>query len=171
MRPLVRKPADEERAGENPERRVLAHLPPARGTPRRMPAPRRAAASASSRRQGRQAEIGRPVGHEEHHRQRRQREAAERREQRRRASPNAPRSPPRAAETASCPVAELAPSMPITSPRRSENQRVETIAPITIAVMPVPRPTITPQNRTRCQSCVMNSAATGPPRSVRWRRE
>ena len=63
---------------------------------------------------------------------------------------------------ASCPVAVLAPRMPSTSPRRSSNQRVATIAPITIAVSPVPTPTTTPQSNTRCHSRVMNSAPINP---------
>ncbi len=62
----------------------------------------------------------------------------------------------------SWPVAVLAPRMPSTSPRRSTNQRVETIAPITIAVSPVPIPTTTPQNTNSCQSFVMNSAPVSP---------
>jgi hypothetical protein len=51
----------------------------------------------------------------------------------------------------SCPVALLAVSRPTASPRRAENQRVATVAPSTSAVMPVPRPTTTPHDRTNCQ--------------------
>ena len=42
------------------------------------------------------------------------------------------------------------------------NQRVATIAPNTIAVSPVPKPTMTPQNRTRCQSRVITRAPMSP---------
>ena len=50
-----------------------------------------------------------------------------------------------------CPVAVLAVSTPITAPRRETNQRFTTVAPSTIAVVPVPRPTRIPQVSTSCQ--------------------
>ena len=40
---------------------------------------------------------------------------------------------------------------PITAPRREENQRLTTVAPSTMAVVPVPRPTSTPQVSSSCQ--------------------
>ena len=54
---------------------------------------------------------------------------------------------------ASCPVAELAVNMPMTSPRRPTNQRLATTAPSTSAVMPVPMPSIRLQTMKSCQSC------------------
>jgi len=49
------------------------------------------------------------------------------------------------------PVAVLAVSTPITVPRRETNQRLTTVAPSTIAVVPVPSPTRIPQLTTSCQ--------------------
>ncbi len=48
-------------------------------------------------------------------------------------------------------MAVLAVSTPITPPRRETNQRFTTVAPSTIAVVPVPRPTRTPHASTSCQ--------------------
>src|SRR5438445_322776 len=60
-----------------------------------------------------------------------------------------------------CPVAVLAVSTPITVPRRATNQRLTTVAPSTIAVVPVPRPTRIPQVRTSCQlDCICEVRAT-----------
>ncbi len=75
--------------------------------------------------------------------------------------PSAARQPQRSVTLArngrntNCPVALLAVSMPITRPRRSENQRVATVAPRTSAVMPVPRPTTIPQNSIRCHTALI----------------
>ena len=44
-----------------------------------------------------------------------------------------------------------------TRPRRSANQRVATVAPSTSATIPVPKPTITPQSATSCQTSVIAS--------------
>ena len=62
----------------------------------------------------------------------------------------------------SWPVAVLAVSRPTTRPRRAENQRVATVAPSTIAVSPVPMPTITPQSRKSCHSVVIHSEQKMP---------
>ena len=62
----------------------------------------------------------------------------------------------------SCPVATLAERMPTTRPRRATNQRVATVAPSTMAVIPVPKPTTNPQSAMRCQACVIVSEATRP---------
>ncbi len=61
-----------------------------------------------------------------------------------------------------CPVALLAVSIPTTRPRRALNQRVATVAPSTSAVMPVPRPTTTPQNARRCQTSRIAIVPTMP---------
>ena len=53
-------------------------------------------------------------------------------------------------------------SMPTTSPRRAENQRVATVAPSTSAVSPVPTPTTTPQSRMSCQTRLIASEARSP---------
>ena len=81
---------------------------------------------------------------------------------------NAMRQPYRSASHAargssiSWPDALEALKIPTARPRRAENQRVATSAPKTIAVSPVPKPTMTPQNSTSCQSRVMNRAPTSP---------
>ena len=51
----------------------------------------------------------------------------------------------------SWPVAVLAVSKPITSPRFSVNHRFATAAPSTAAAMPEPAPTTKPQSTTNCQ--------------------
>ena len=63
----------------------------------------------------------------------------------------------------SWPVAALAVRIPMTSPRRDANQRLETTAPSTSAVMPLPSPSTTPHSTTRCQSCVTSPAISIPP--------
>ncbi len=65
---------------------------------------------------------------------------------------------------ASWPVAELAVSMPTTSPRRATNQRLATTAPSTSAVMPVPRPSIRLHSTNSCHSCeaIVTSAMPRP---------
>ena len=60
----------------------------------------------------------------------------------------------------SCPVATLAVRIPITSPRRTANQRAATVAPSTSAVMPVPMPTTMPHSNIKCQIFVIASEAT-----------
>ncbi len=67
---------------------------------------------------------------------------------------------------ASCPVATLAVSMPITRPRRATNQRVAMVAPSTSAVMPVPIPITTPHSRMSCQTCVIASEVTRPETTI-----
>ncbi len=62
----------------------------------------------------------------------------------------------------SCPVAELAVSMPITRPRRCSNQRLATVAPSTSAVNPEPTPSTRPHSTTSCHSAVMRVASTMP---------
>jgi len=51
----------------------------------------------------------------------------------------------------SWPVAVLAVSRPVTSPRFSVNHRFATAAPSTVAAMPEPAPTTTPHSTTNCQ--------------------
>ncbi len=63
---------------------------------------------------------------------------------------------------ASWPVAELAVNTPMTRPRRAVNQRLATTAPSTSAVMPVPKPSTTPQRMNKCQSCVACVASAMP---------
>ena len=63
---------------------------------------------------------------------------------------------------ASEPVAELAVRMPTTRPRRAVNQRLATVAPSTIAVMPVPMPTSSPQVSQSCHSAVICVAKPSP---------
>ena len=53
-----------------------------------------------------------------------------------------------------CPVAVLAVSTPITSPRRSVNHRFATAAPSTVAAKPDPAPTTKPHSTTNCQYAV-----------------
>ena len=55
---------------------------------------------------------------------------------------------------ASCPVAALAVSKPMTRPRRAVNQRFATTAPSTSAVRPVPSPSIRLHNTKSCHRCV-----------------
>ena len=62
----------------------------------------------------------------------------------------------------SCPVAFAAVRMPLTSPRRATNQRVETVATKAIDIEPVPRPTSSPQHSSSCQLCVMNTVSPLP---------
>ncbi len=62
----------------------------------------------------------------------------------------------------SWPVAELAVSTPTTRPRWVSNQRVETTALSTSAVMPEPMPSMMPQNNTRCQNWVICVASARP---------
>ena len=50
----------------------------------------------------------------------------------------------------------------MTSPRRSENQRVATVAPSTMAVRPVPNPTTTPQSTNSCHGAVIPSEPASP---------
>jgi hypothetical protein len=59
-------------------------------------------------------------------------------------------------------VAELAVNKPSTRPRRRSNQRLAMTALITKAVMPVPRPTTTPQYSSRFQGCDMVNASARP---------
>ena len=61
------------------------------------------------------------------------------------------------------PVAALAVRVPMTRPRRESNQRLATVAPSTMAVKPVPSPTISPQVSHICQGAVMRVARTTPP--------
>src|SRR5471030_1199956 len=63
----------------------------------------------------------------------------------------------------SWPVAELAVSRPTTRPRWVSNQRLETTALSTSAVMPEPTPSITPHSTTSCQNCVIRVASARPP--------
>src|SRR5476649_2269282 len=63
----------------------------------------------------------------------------------------------------SWPVAELAVSRPTTRPRCVSNQRLETTALSTSAVMPEPTPSITPHSTTNCQNCVIRVASARPP--------
>ncbi len=63
---------------------------------------------------------------------------------------------------ASWPVAELAVSTPSTRPRCLTNHRFATVAPSTIAVRPVPRPTTTPHSTMRCQKVVITVASSRP---------
>lgn len=62
----------------------------------------------------------------------------------------------------SWPLAVLADSSPITSPRSESNQRVATVAPSASAVIPVPPPTTTPHNSTNCQLVCMSEVAATP---------
>ena len=48
-------------------------------------------------------------------------------------------------------MAVLAVSTPMTAPRRDTNQRLTTVAPSTIAVVPVPSPTRIPHVKSSCQ--------------------
>ncbi len=64
---------------------------------------------------------------------------------------------------ASWPVAFDAVNMPMTRPRFCVNQRVATVAPSTIAVMPVPAPTMMPQNRVSCHTLFIPSDRPNPP--------
>ena len=56
-------------------------------------------------------------------------------------------------KNSSCPVAFAADSKPKTTPRRASNQRLVTTTANTIAVIPVPAPTQTPQSKVNCH-CV-----------------
>ena len=67
-----------------------------------------------------------------------------------------------AGRNSNCPVAVLAASRPSTRPRRAVNQRLATVAPSTMAVMPVAKPTIRPQVSQSCQISVMNVASPSP---------
>ena len=53
-----------------------------------------------------------------------------------------------------CPVAVLAEKIPKTRPLFLVNQRLETTAPKTSAVIPVPTPNITPHNTNKCHRAV-----------------
>jgi hypothetical protein len=64
--------------------------------------------------------------------------------------PLRPSSEARIGRNTSCPVAVLAVRMPMTRPRRAVNHRWTIVAPRTIAVVPVPSPTSTPQKSTSC---------------------
>ena len=65
-------------------------------------------------------------------------------------------------KNASCPVAELAASAPITSPRRPTNQRFATTAPSTSAVRPVPMPSIRLQTMNSCHNCEASVTSAMP---------
>ena len=54
----------------------------------------------------------------------------------------------------SWPVAVLAVSSPMASPRRATNHRFTTVAPSTSAAIPLPMPTITPHTSTSCHGRV-----------------
>ncbi len=54
-------------------------------------------------------------------------------------------------------------NMPMTRPRFCVNQRVATVAPRTIAVMPVPQPTMIPQNSVSCHTLFTPSDRLNPP--------
>ncbi|MCY1330003.1 hypothetical protein D9M69_156240 [compost metagenome] len=64
---------------------------------------------------------------------------------------------------ASWPVAELAVSRPMTSPRRALNQRLATTAASTSAVSPEPTPSISPHATKSCHSSVDTVASAMPP--------
>src|SRR5579875_76888 len=66
----------------------------------------------------------------------------------------------------SWPVALLAVSMPMASPRRWVNQRLTTVAPSATAVMPVPPPTTTPQSSTSCHGAVISVVKATPAATV-----
>ncbi len=59
----------------------------------------------------------------------------------------------------SWPVAVLAVNTPMTTPRRSTNQRLTTVAARTSASVPLPSPTSRPQVSTSCQGVVMSDVA------------
>ena len=59
-------------------------------------------------------------------------------------------------------MALLAVSRPSTSPRFLANQRPATVAPNTMAIIPVPDPTTTPQSSTNCQGDRMAAVAATP---------
>ena len=58
-----------------------------------------------------------------------------------------------------CPVALLALRHPMTRPRRFTNQRLAIVAPSTLAVTPVDRPSIRPQITQSCHSARICVAA------------
>ncbi len=67
---------------------------------------------------------------------------------------------PSSGKNTNCPVAELAVSKPIASPRRVSNQRLTMVAASVVAATPVPAPTIKPHVNTRCHgNCIRVLAA------------
>ncbi len=62
----------------------------------------------------------------------------------------------------SCPEADAAVRMPLTSPRRSVNQRLVTVAAKASAMEPEPRPTSRPQHSRSCQAAVIHTVRPEP---------
>lgn len=67
-----------------------------------------------------------------------------------------------AGRKSSWPVAALAVSAPITRPRRSRHQRLETIATRAMVMLPVPMPTTNPHSATICQAARITVVAPTP---------
>ena len=132
--------ADEERGGEQPEvARAGAFARARRG--RRAPGWRRRPsrrAPAGAPPNGGMPEVRRALAQEE--RDDRESRAPRRRPRpgRRRASRARSMTAARSGRKTSCPVAVLAVSRPIASPRRAVNQRLTTVAPSTRATIPLP---------------------------------
>lgn len=62
----------------------------------------------------------------------------------------------------SWPEADAAVRMPLTSPRRSVNQRLVTVAANASAMEPEPRPTSSPQHSISCQAAVIHTVRPDP---------
>ena len=153
--------ADEERGEQEPERaRARAPGP----VHRRWRRSCRCAARRRRRRGGiaavrHQSDLRGPVRHQPPG-QRHQAAAAAATAQTTRVQSPEEASAARAGNT-SVPVAALAVSRPITSPRWALNQRFTTVAPSTMATAPELMPENTPQLSSRCQGSVIGAGRAG----------